>query len=99
MDLTNYMLIDTSTGTMLTAQHCVLVHEDALTEDEWDELDAASDSMIRDIGRERGIPLSRDAAALDAVAALLSAADWSSDHLSAVADMIRATGRTIEDIQ
>jgi hypothetical protein len=99
MDLTNYMLIDLSTGTMLLSKRCVLVHEDALTEAEWDALDGAPDSDIVAIGRERGIPLSRDAAALDAVAALLSAEDWSSDHLLAVADMIRATGRTIEDIQ
>lgn len=35
--------------------------------------------------------------ALDAVAALLSADTWSSDHLEAVAEMIRATGRTIAD--
>jgi hypothetical protein len=42
--------------------------------------------------------LNRDGAALDAAAALLSAADWSSDHIEAVADLIRATGRTIADL-
>jgi len=57
MDLTNYMLIDLSTGTMLTSKRCVLVHEDALTEAEWDALDGAPDSDIVAIGRERGIPL------------------------------------------
>lgn len=40
-----------------------------------------------------------DSEALDAVAALLNAEQWSSDHLSAVAEMIRATGRTVEDVQ
>lgn len=99
MDLTNYMLIDISTGTMLTAHNCVLVNSHDLSSSEWDALDGAPDSDIADIGRERGIPLSRDVQALDAIAALLNAEDWSSDHLAAVADMIRSTGRTIEDIK
>jgi hypothetical protein len=38
-----------------------------------------------------------DSHALDAVAALLSAEQWSSDHLCAVADMVRETGRTISE--
>jgi hypothetical protein len=42
--------------------------------------------------------LNRDGAALDAVAALLSAVDWSSDHIETVADLVRATGRTIADL-
>jgi hypothetical protein len=51
MDLTNYVLIDVSTGTMLCPQHCVLVPND---EAEWDALESSSDSDIADIGRERG---------------------------------------------
>ena len=39
-----------------------------------------------------------DSEALDAVAALLNAEQWSSDHLSAIADLVRATGRTIADV-
>lgn len=39
-----------------------------------------------------------DSQALDAVAALLNAETWSSDHLNTVADMVRSTGRTITDI-
>jgi hypothetical protein len=38
-----------------------------------------------------------DEQALDAVAALLSAEQWSSDHLCTVADMVRETGRTINE--
>ena len=38
-----------------------------------------------------------DSQALDAVAALLSADTWSSDHLDTVAEMVRATGRTVAD--
>lgn len=93
------VIICTSTGTMLSAETCRLVPDDAFTDEEWDGMDDRSDSEIAAFGRERGRPVLSDSAALDAVAALLSAEDWSSDHLSAVADMIRATGRTIEDIQ
>lgn len=39
-----------------------------------------------------------DAQAVDAVAELLSASDWSSDHLAAVADTVRAAGRTVADL-
>ena len=92
------LIIDTSSGTVLAAEHCVLVPDDALTEGEWDELDSLSDSEVCALAKERGRPVLPDTQALDAVAELLSAADWSSDHLNAVADMIRATGRTIEDL-
>ena len=98
MNLNDYVLIDVSTGTMLCPQNCVLVPNDALTEAEWDALESSPDSEIIAIGRVRGIPLSRDVQALDAIAACLNGGDWSSDHLVAIADMIRSTGRTIEDI-
>ena len=90
--------LDAATGTVLAAEHCVLVPDAALTEGEWEELDTMSDSEVSSLAKERGRPVLPDTQALDAVAELLSAADWSSDHLNAVADMIRATGRTIEDI-
>ncbi len=93
------VIIDTSTGTMLTAETCRLVPDDAFTDEEWDGMDDRSDSEIAAFGRERGRPLLPDSEALDAVAALLNAEQWSSDHLSAVADMIRATGRIVEDVQ
>lgn len=92
------VIICTSTGTMLTAETCRIVSDDAFTDSEWDGMDDRSDSEIAALGRERGRPILPDSEALDAVAALLSAADWSSDHLSAVADMIRATGREIADL-
>ena len=91
------VIICTSTGTMLAAETCRLVPDDAFTEDEWDGMDDRSDSEIATFGRERGTPVLRDSEALDAVAALLSAEQWSSDHIEAVADMVRATGRTIAD--
>ena len=54
MNLTDYVLIDVSTGTMLCPQHCVLVPNDALTESEWDALESSPDSDIIELGRERG---------------------------------------------
>ena len=91
------LLIDASTGTVLTAETCYLLHDDALTEAEWEALDSSSDSECSAIARDRGRPVLLDSAALDAVAELLSSEQWSSDHIEAVADMIRATGRTIAD--
>lgn len=48
------LIIDTSTGTVLTAQHCVLVEDSALSEAEWEELDSMSDNDVSDLARERG---------------------------------------------
>jgi hypothetical protein len=42
-------------------------------------------------------PDDKNAQVLDAVAELLNNEQWSSDHLEAVADMVRATGRAIGD--
>ena len=54
MDLTNYMLIDISTGTVLTAEHCRLVHNDKITASEWNRFDEMSDDESMRIGRECG---------------------------------------------
>ena len=91
------LIICTSTGTMLTAETCRLVSDDAFTDAEWDVMEDYSDSEIATFGRDRGRPVLSDTAALDAVAALLSAEQWSADYLDAVADMVRSTGRTITD--
>lgn len=96
-DLSDFLLIDTNSATVLNPQYCVLVHDSALSKEEWDELDNFSDSEICDLGIERGRPLAVDSQALDAVAALLNAEQWSSDHLDAVAELVRSTGRTISD--
>lgn len=92
------VIICTSTGTMLAAETCRIVPDSAFTEAEWDGMDDQSDSEIAQFGRERGRPVLPESEALDAVAALLNAEQWSSDHLNAVADMVRATGRTIADV-
>lgn len=94
----SYVIICTSTGTMLAAESAVIVPDSAFSEEEWDGMDDRSDTEIAAFGEERGRPILAESQALDAVAGLLNAAEWSSDHLNAVADMIRATGRTLEDI-
>ena len=75
------------------------VHEDLVIHRTGRVFDHTRGTQTRDLAKERGRPVLAEKQALDAVAELLSAADWSSDHLNAVADMVRATGRTIEDVQ
>lgn len=91
-------IICISTGTMLDAETCRIVDDAAFSDAEWDGMEDRSDSEIAAFGRERGRPILPDAAALDAVAALLNESEWSSDYIEAVADMVRSTGRTISDI-
>lgn len=92
----SYVIICTSTGTMLSAESCVIVPDSAFSEEEWDGMDDRSDSEIAAFGRERGRPILAESQALDAVAEFFSATEWSSDLVAAVIDTIRATGRTIE---
>lgn len=51
------LIIDTSTGTVLTAHTCVLVEDSALTDAEWEALDTMTDSEVGEIARERGTPI------------------------------------------
>lgn len=58
MDLSRHLLIDISTGTVLTAAHCVLLADTDLSSAEWEQLESFSDSEICDIAKERGRKLS-----------------------------------------
>ena len=51
------LIIDTCSGTVLAAEHCVLVPADALTEREWGALAGMSDSEVCALARERGRPV------------------------------------------
>jgi hypothetical protein len=53
-DLSRFLLIDASTGTVLTAATCYLVDDDSLTEQEWEALDTSSDSEVCAIAKARG---------------------------------------------
>jgi hypothetical protein len=92
------LIIDTCSGTVLSAQYCVFVPDDALTEAEWEELDSMSDSEVGALARERGRPVLPDAQALDAVAVLLSGVEWNADTLMEIGDLVEATGRTFADL-
>lgn len=97
MNLSNYMLIDISTGTVLTAEHCRLVHDSDLSGSEWEALDTMSDSETGEIGRERGVRID-PAHVLDEIAELMSRKDWDPELLDLIAGVVRSTGRIVDDI-
>lgn len=88
------LIIDSSTGTMLTAHTCYLVSEEVFTEDEWDDLESFSDSEIGRIGRESGISVSKSEQLLQSIADSLwgDGADtpWCPETIQAIADAIQA---------
>ena len=94
MDLSSYMLIDISTGTTLTAEHCRLVHNDKIRASEWNRFDEMSDDESMRIGRERGQRIVLDDQLAESIANILwkdgADTEWSSaDTLDAIADVIR----------
>lgn len=92
------LIIDTSTGTVLAAAHCVVLEDDALSDAEWESFEDMPDSEVNALARERGRPVLPDVRALDAVAALMSGNEWDSDTNEGVAELVAATGRTIADL-
>ena len=88
------LIIDSSSGTMLTAHNCYLVPDEAFTEDEWDAIESFSDSEIGRIGRENGIPVSKSEQLLQSIADALwgegADTEWNPDTIQAVADAIQA---------
>jgi hypothetical protein len=92
------LLIDLSTGTVLTESTCQLVPDSALSPAEWESLDGMSDAALVRLARERGTPVWRDRQTLDAIASLLNGREWSADTLDTITEWLRATGRTINDI-
>lgn len=54
------IIVDTRTGTILNAEHCVYINPEDLTESQWGELETAmerSDSEIGQIAEEHGSPI------------------------------------------
>jgi hypothetical protein len=105
MDLSRYVVLDCTSGTFFNAAHAVLIELDDLPEGlEESMLDEGSDTDRCELADIYGIDLeawsppdSKESRALDAVASLLDNEQWSSDHIEAVADMVRDTGRAIGD--
>ena len=89
MNLSNHMLVDISTGTVLTAEHCRLVHNSDLSESEWEELDNMTDSETGEIARERGRRISLDDQLAESIADALWGDGADTDTLDAIADAIR----------
>lgn len=86
------LIIDSSTGTMLTAETCFLVPDEAFTEEEWDDIENFSNTEISCIGRENGIKVETTEQLLQAIADALwgEGADttWCADTTQAIADAI-----------
>lgn len=87
------VIIDSSTGTMLTAETCYLVPDEAFTDEEWEDIDNFSDSEISRIGKENGIKVERTEQLLQGIADALwgegADTEWCSDTTQAIADAIQ----------
>ena len=57
-DLSRFLVICASTGTVLSAGSCYLVDDDSLTPTEWEEMESFSDAEMADLARHRGCKLS-----------------------------------------
>ena len=57
-NLSGYLLIDASTGTVLSASTCYLVADDAFTVEDWDSMESFSDAEMCDFAKHRGEKLS-----------------------------------------
>jgi hypothetical protein len=110
LDLSGHVVLDCTTGTFFNAAHAVIIDVSALTPEQLETLNEGSDSDRTSLpwdDKEELLPCAEDLEewsrpadrqALDAVAALLSAEQWSSGHIEAVADIVRNTGREVKDV-
>jgi hypothetical protein len=87
------LIIDSSTGTVLTAQSCYFLSDDTFTEEEWEQIDDFSDSEISRIGKENGVNVEKSEGLLQSISEALWGEDadkeWNADTLDAIADAIR----------
>lgn len=85
-------LIIDSTGTMLAADSCYLVPDEAFTDDDWDQINDFSDSEIARIGKENGVSVYKSEQLLQSIADALwgdgADTEWNSDTIQAIADAI-----------
>ena len=96
MNLQNALLIDSTSGTVLNPQYCYIVPSSSLTDEEWENLQDASDSELSTLAKERGQCLTQNEDTLDNIQACLSQ-EFNSDTFNQIADLIRKTGRTITE--
>jgi hypothetical protein len=114
LDLSGHVVLDCTTGTFFNAAHAVIIDVSALTPEQLETLNEGSDfdrtslpwddedgllPFAEDLEEwSRPADMLANGQALDSVAALLNAEQWSSDHIEAVADIVRSTGREIKDV-
>jgi len=87
------LIIDSSTGTIVTAHTCYLLSDEAFTDSQWDQIEDLSDSEIAHVGREMGVAVERSEQLLQAIADALwgggSDTEWDADTLQAIADAVQ----------
>jgi len=86
------LIIDSSSGTVLTAHHCYLLPDETFSDEEWEQIDDFSDTEIGRIGRENGVQISKSEELLQSISDALweqgENTEWSSDTIQAIADAI-----------
>jgi hypothetical protein len=87
------LIIDSSSGTMLTAHNCYLVPDEAFTPEEWEQIEDFSNTEIARIGKENGVCVNTSEQLLQSIADALWGAgadtEWSPDTIQSVADAIQ----------
>jgi hypothetical protein len=53
-DLSAFLIIDASTGTVLSANTCYLVADSVFSNDQWDQFETLSDSELSSLARQKG---------------------------------------------
>lgn len=91
-------------GSFFGLNTAYLVDTGKLDPDQLAQLNEGSDSDLAELAEEVGIDLedairsaSVDVEALDIIARTLSGSEWTADMFDAIADLVRATGREIQD--
>jgi len=91
-------------GSFFGLNTAYLIDTGKLDPDQLYQLNTGSDWEVEELAREVGVDLedaiksaSTDAEALDIIARTLSGSEWTADMFDAIADLVRATGREIQD--
>jgi hypothetical protein len=91
-------IIDTSTGAILRAENCRLIGDDDLSAAQRAALAAMPQQELCALARTRGRGVLADGWALTQIAEHLSGAEWSSDDLDFIAEVLADSGRTVKDL-
>ncbi len=57
-DLSDFLIIDASSGTVLSANTCYLVADSVFSNDQWQQFETLSDSELASLARQKGHKLS-----------------------------------------